>query len=101
MSTITFSPLVERKNGISTFCLKPCALEKWMHQNKGEYTADYFDGCLLDNFIVCTKNGIAAVYEHYVNSNMSNYLIKFGRTKEARSQVYDEFIKNRLETYED
>lgn len=35
-------------------------LEQWLHQNNAEYTGDFFDGCLLDNFIVYCKNGVAA-----------------------------------------
>ena len=96
-----FAPIIERKDGVTTFYLNPCELEKWMYQNKADYTGDYFEGCLLDNFIVSTKNGIAAIYEHYVNSNQSDYLVKFGRDREGRFQVYDEFTETGLRPYED
>lgn len=52
-------------------------LEKWLHQNDAEYTGDFVDGVLLDNFVVMTKRGFAAVYEKYLNSNSSCYEIHF------------------------
>lgn len=52
-------------------------LAKFMHQNKGEYTGDFVDGVLLDNFIVATKRGYAAFLETYVNPNMSTYTVYF------------------------
>ena len=55
-------------------------LVKWMHQNNAEYTGEFFDGCLLDNFIVTCKNGVAALYEHYCNEWSSCYEVHFGRT---------------------
>lgn len=52
-------------------------LDKWLHQNKAEYTGDFVEGVLLDNFVVMTKRGFAAVYEKYLNSNASGYEIHF------------------------
>jgi len=52
-------------------------LEKWLYQNGAEYTGDYIEGCLLDNFIVSTRRGFAAIYEKYVNPNLSEYYIEF------------------------
>ena len=54
-----------------------CSLEKWLHQNRAVYTGDFLDGCLLDNFVVWTNRGVAAVYEHYLNANSSCYEIAF------------------------
>ena len=54
-------------------------LEKWMRQNEAEYTGNFVDGCLLDNFLVWTKNGVAAVYEHYLNAWSSDYYVEFER----------------------
>lgn len=68
-------------------------LEQWLHQNNAEYTGDFFDGCLLDNFIVYCKNGVAALYEHYLNEWSSCYEVHFGRTPEEINAVYDEFYK--------
>ena len=52
-------------------------LEKWLHQNKAEFIGDFVEGVLLDNFVVATTRGIAAVYETYLNSNSSYYRIEF------------------------
>lgn len=65
------------KSKIVRFRLDPRGLEKWMHQNRAEYTGDFQEGCLLDNFVVMTKRGFAAVYEHVVNSWTSDYLVEF------------------------
>ena len=51
-------------------------MNTWLHQNKAE-TADFREGCLLDNFIVWTKRGVAAIYEHCLNSWSSDYLVEF------------------------
>ena len=77
---------------MKTFLLK-MDLEQWLHHNNAEYTGDFFDGCLLDNFIVYCKNGVAALYEHYLNEWSSCYEVHFGRTPEEINAVYDEFYK--------
>lgn len=68
-------------------------LNRWLHQNEAEYTGDFFDGCLLDNFIVSCKNGIAALYEHYLNCWSSCYEVHFGRTEKEKREIYDEFYR--------
>ena len=82
---------------VREFYIHPNFLGKWLHQNKAEYTGDYYDGVLLDNFVVQTKNGIAAIYEHYINPNKSDYLVKFERG--TGIVVYDEFIGRALKAY--
>lgn len=77
---------------MTTFRLN-MSLEKWIHQNKAEYTGDFFDGCLLDNFIVACKNGVAALYEHCLNEWSSCYEVHFGRTPEEINAVYSEFYR--------
>lgn len=67
----------EKVNGVTIFNLNPSAFEKWMHQNKAEYTGDFVDGCLLDNFVVSTKRGYAAIYERYINNQTSGYRVEF------------------------
>lgn len=62
---------------ITSFYLDPEDLEKWLHQNKAVYTGDFIEGCLLDNFVVMTKRGFAALYEHCKNEWTSNYLVTF------------------------
>ena len=64
---------------IKEFYLNPCHYNKWAHQNQVEYTGHCVEGVLLDNFVVITKHGMAAIYEHYVNPNKSNYRIEFQR----------------------
>lgn len=68
-------------------------LNRWLHQNEAEYTGDFFDGCLLDNFIVYCKNGIAALYEHYCNEWSSCYEVHFGRTEKEKRGIYEEFYR--------
>lgn len=64
---------------MTRFYIDPKDLAVWLHQNEAEYTGDFVDGCLLDNFVVSTKNGVAAVYEHYLNAWSSDYLVEFER----------------------
>lgn len=68
---------MKTKNNVTTFYLSPAAFDCWMHQNHAIYSGEYVSGCLLDNFVVCTKRGYAAIYEHYLNTNSSDYLVEF------------------------
>ena len=75
-----FNDIYTEKNdaGITCFRLDPGqAFEKWARQNGAEYTGDYIDGCLLDNFVMATRRGYAAFYEHYVNEWTSDYYVEF------------------------
>ena len=76
---------------IKTFILNPRNLEKWLYQNKAENTGDFVEGCLLDNWVVMTKRGFAAIYEKYVNPNQSEYLIEWetGPAQNVFSRWYD------------
>lgn len=73
----------EQKNKeVKRFYIGSCDLGKWLHQNKADLTfdiipLDYVDGCLLDNMLVETKRGIAAIYEHYLNCWTSDYLVEW------------------------
>ena len=62
---------------MTQFCIGSTKLDKWLHQNKAHYTGAGCEGCLLENFIVETKRGYAAIYEHYLNPNSSDYRIEF------------------------
>lgn len=62
---------------MTSFRIGATNLEKWMAQNKAEYTGDFVDGALLDNFMLACKRGFAAVYEHYLNCWSSDYLVEF------------------------
>ena len=64
-------------DGVTRFRLDPAGLEKWLHQNGAEYAGDYVPGCLLDNFVVVTRRGFAAIYENYLNEWSSDYYIEF------------------------
>lgn len=65
-------------DGVTCFRLSPGEeLEKWIHQNGAEYTGDYIEGCLLDNFVMYTPRGYAAFYESYVNEWTSDYYVEF------------------------
>lgn len=57
--------------------MDPRMLDKWMHQNSAEYTGDFLDGVMLDNFVVWTKRGAAAFYENALNSWSSEYRVEF------------------------
>lgn len=65
--------------------------DRWMAQNKAEYTGDYIEGVLLDSFVVATPRGYAAVYEHYLNSWTSDYYIEFqpGAAQDVFSAWYE------------
>lgn len=62
---------------MTKFHIGAADLEKWMHQNRAEYTGVFVEGCLLDNFVVATKRGFAAFYEHYLNEWSSDYIVEF------------------------
>lgn len=88
----------QRKEGFNMvqFKLNPLHFDKWMHQNKANYIGEFFDGVLLDNFVIETPKGFAFIYESYVNPNQSEYLVKFVRHKEDFSitdRLFSEFIE--------
>lgn len=49
----------------------------WCKQNAAQYSGAYVEGCLLDNFVMMTKRGFAAFYEHYLNEWCSDYYVEF------------------------
>lgn len=51
--------------------------DRWMKQNGAEYTGDYIEGVLQDSFVVSTRRGYAAIYEHYLNTWSSDYRVEF------------------------
>ena len=80
---------------MKVYVLNPSAINKFMHQNNAEYTGDFVEGSLLDNFIISCKRGFIAVYEKYVNPNSSEYLFKFAayKNKEDVDCLFSEFIE--------
>lgn len=61
---------------MTRFYISISNINTWLHQNDAE-TLECREGCLADNFIVGTKRGYAAIYEHYLNSWSSDYLVEF------------------------
>lgn len=62
---------------MTRFYLSAGALGRWMHQNKAQYTGAYVECVLVDSFVVETKRGVAAIYEHALNEWTSNYYVEF------------------------
>lgn len=46
---------------MTEFDINPKYFDKWFYQNKAAYIGDYVEGVLLDNFVIATKRGFAAV----------------------------------------
>ena len=69
--------------------------EKWMHQNRAEYTGAYVEGTLLDSYVLACKRGYAAVYERYVNPNKSEHVYKFAPYSDQRKcdELWAEFME--------
>lgn len=69
------------KNGehgkITYFRANDEQLNKWLQQNRAEYTGDFIPGVLLDSFIVGIRRGYAFIYETYLNGWESDYTIYF------------------------
>lgn len=76
---------------VTRFRINHSNLEKWLRQNDAEYTGDYVEGCLLDNFVVATKRGFAAFYEHAVNCWTSDYIVEFqaGAAQDVFARWYE------------
>lgn len=77
---------------MTRFYISSLDLDKWIHQNRAEYDGLFEEGCLLDNFVVNTKRGVAAIYEHFVNTGTSDYYVEFQSYKE--NAVSDIVMKN-------
>lgn len=65
-------------DNLKTMTLTRSQLELIEDVTSAEYTGDFIDGVLLDNYMLSTAGGYIAVYEQYVNSNMSCYRIEYG-----------------------
>ena len=96
MGTI-FNYEYHHDNPLRRFYLNPVFFDKWFYQNKGEYM-DYVEGTLLDNYLIETKRGIALVSEHYLNPNLSDYLVTFCDRRnetavESLFEIFDEIRK--------
>lgn len=69
--------------------------DKWFHQNRAEYTGAFFEGVLLDNFVLDCKRGYAFVYEHALTEWTSAYRVKFAPYKDWDTcmKLFDEFYE--------
>lgn len=69
-------------------------LEKWLYQNSA-FIEECADGCLLDNLLVTTKRGQAAIIETPVNCWTSCYTVYFS-TNEAASDLFYKITEGRV-----
>ena len=74
-------------------------MDKWMHQNSARYTGAFFEGVLLDNYVLDCRRGYAAVYERYATPNSSVPHIKFAPYKDraAVDALWSEFYERQEE----
>lgn len=79
--------------------LNPRSFDKFIYQNKAELI-DFYEGCLLDNYLYQTKRGVMAIYEQYVNCWTSEFLVIFASDEKEISQIWCEFDNNRKEEEE-
>ena len=81
----------DKNSTITVFYLDPADLDKWLYQNKAEYTGSYVEGCLQDNFVVSTKRGYAFFYEHILNEWSSDFGVFFipYKSGEKHMESYD------------
>ena len=63
---------------ITTFNICPHDLEIWLHQNDAQ-PLDAIEGVLQDSVLYECRTGIAAVFEHYLNANSSDFQVIFAR----------------------
>lgn len=64
--------------------------EKWLAQNKAE-CIDCIEGSLIDNSVYECKNGIAFIYERYLNCWSSYYELNFIRYKKENKPLIDQY----------
>lgn len=76
-------------------------LAMWLHQNAAE-CIEFAEGCLLDNGLYACKHGMAAIFESYVNSNMSDYTVIFSRNGDkTANKEWDAFTAANPELFAD
>lgn len=68
---------------------------RWFHQNGARYTGAFFEGVLLDNFILECRRGYAACYEHPLNASSSVYQVEFApfANWDACMELFDRFYE--------
>ena len=64
---------------VTVFQLAPGAdYSTWLKQNDAQ-PEDCIEGVLQDSCLYYCRNGIAAVFEHYLNANSSDFKVFFAR----------------------
>lgn len=63
------------------------SFDKWMQQNDGEII-DATEGTLLDNYLIQTRRGTAALIETYVNCWTSEHTLYFSTDNAAENLFY-------------
>lgn len=69
-------------------------LEKWMVQNDTEYTGDFIEGTLLDNFLIWTRRGMAIITECFENCWSSSYLVRWSKDESLIYDLWDEVLES-------
>lgn len=79
-------------NGTTVFFMEPADINKYIHQNKAEYTGCFVEGCLQDSFVLSCKRGYTFVYEHFLTPWSSDLFCIFLPYKAAKEnpKTYDE-----------
>lgn len=90
-----YKPMVDG----SSFILDPFSFDRWIKQNRGEVVG-FYEGCLLDNYLVYTARGVATVYEKPTTTNSSTYFVTFVRSGRAAAELIEEnFYRSEREYY--
>ena len=66
---------------------------RWERQNEAEYTGDWVDGVLTDNYVLACKRGYCFVYEAQDSwyPNIPVYKFAAYKDEEAVKELWDEW----------
>lgn len=81
------------ENPVQTFRTNTAGLNKFIQEHNAEYTGDFVDGTLLDNFMLGCDNGYAAVFEIALTCWTSCYEIQYqeGKATDVWNEWYHRF----------
>lgn len=67
---------------------------RWEHQNSAEYTGEYIEGVLTDNYVLACKRGWCFVYEATDGWYPNTPIYKFAayKDKEACEELWNEWL---------
>ena len=74
---------------IKSYRMNGYNVEKFIHQNDAEII-DGVDGCLLDDILLYARRGLIAIFETYVNPNLSAYTVHFSTDADEIYRLWDE-----------